>query len=107
MAEIFYDNGSLFLIVGDGGLPESPYWNSFLRIGATAGSVDGDGNGNWVFCDEDGEVIALQMLDPVTDTGVPKESVLHWLRQNMDESEIVSFLDMMKECKEQMAGSEA
>jgi hypothetical protein len=47
------------------------------------------------------------MEDPLTDDGTPKESVLHWLRATMGESDIVSFLDMMKEVKTQMAECEA
>jgi hypothetical protein len=46
------------------------------------------------------------MQDPLTDDGLPKESVLHWLRNTMGESDIAYFLDMMKECKTQMADSE-
>ena len=107
MSDIFYDNGVVFFVAETGGLPSSPYWMDFIRIGHEAESIQSDEHGNWLFADEDGKVLGLQMEDPVTDDGTPKESVLHWLRSTMDESDIVSFLDMMKEAKTQMAECEA
>ena len=55
MADIFYDNGSVFFIMETGGLPPTPYWKDFIRIGATAETIESDNNGNWLFADEDGK----------------------------------------------------
>ena len=107
MSDIFYDNGTVFFVMETGDLPASPYWTDFIRIGATAETIESDNNGNWLFADEDGKILALQMEDPLTGGGVPKESVLHWLRGTLAESQIVLLLDMLKEAKTQMADSEA
>ena len=107
MADILYHNGSVFFVMETGGLPPTPYWKDFIRIGATAETIESDNNGNWLFADEDGKILALQMEDPLTDGGGPKESVLHWLRATLAESQIVLLLDMLKEAKMQMADSEA
>jgi hypothetical protein len=107
MSEIFYDNGTVFFTLETGGLPESPYWTNFIRIGRDAERVETDGNGNWVFADVDDKIMALQMHDPLTDDGTPKESVLNWLRTTLPESGIVFFLDTLKEAKTHMADSEA
>jgi len=107
MSDIFYDNGTVFFVTETGGLSSSPYWMDFIRIGATADDIRSDEHGNCLFVGEDSKILALQMEDPLTDDGTPKESVLHWLRATMGESDIVSFLDMMKEAKTQMAECEA
>jgi hypothetical protein len=107
MSDIFYDNGTVFFVTETGALPPSPYWLDFIRIGNRTDHIESDEHGNSLFTDEDGKVLALQMEDPLTDDGTPKESVLHWLRGTMGESEIVSFLEMMQEAKTQMADSEA
>jgi hypothetical protein len=103
MSDIFYDNGTVFFVTETGDLPASPYWMDFIRIGVSTDRVDSDDYGNAAFVDENDKILALQMEDPVTDDGTPKESVLHWLRGMLGESDIVSFLEMMKECKAQMA----
>lgn len=107
MSEIYYDNGTLFFILETGEAPSSPYWTDFIKIGAFAARIDTDDNGNWIFADEDGKVMGLQMEDPLTDDGVPKESVLHWLRDTLPESDIVWFLDSVRDAKAQMAEAEA
>lgn len=103
MSDIFYDDGTVFFVTETGDIPPSPYWLDFIRIGHEAEDIQHDEHGNWTFADGDGKILALQMQDPLTDDGSPKESVLHWLRNTMGESDIAYFLDMMKECKAQMA----
>ena len=107
MSDIFYDNGTVFFVMETGDLQAAPYWMDFIRIGATAETIQSDEHGNWLFADEDGKILGLQMEDPLTDTSTPKESVLHWLRSTMPEDTIVTILDTIKEAKSQMAECEA
>jgi len=103
MSEIFYDNGTVFFTLETGGLPDSPYWTNFIRIGHEAERIETDGDGNWVFANGDDKVMALQMHDPLTKRGAPKESVLNWLRTTLPESDIVFFLGILKEAKTHMS----
>ena len=98
MAEIFYDNGTLFFALPQGGMPFSPYWKTFMEIGIRCADLRTDDNGNCSFFDEDGVLMGIQMEDPVDESGAPKESVLHWLRQVMQEHELVMFLETVKSC---------
>ena len=107
MSDIFYDNGTVFFVMETGDLPASPYWTDFIRIGAIAETIQSDEHGNWLFADEDSKILGLQMEDPLTDAGTPKESVLHWLRSTMPEDTIVTILDTIKGAKSQMAEGEA
>ena len=69
MSDIFYDNGTVFFVMETGDLPASPYWTDFIRIGATAETIQSDEHGNWLFADEDSKILGLQMEDPLTDAG--------------------------------------
>ena len=98
MAEIFYDNGTLFFAMPRVGTPYHPYWKTFMEIGQRCDDMNTDDNGNWSFFDEDGLLLGIQMVDPVDESGAPKESSLYWLRQIMKEDELVMFLDTVKSC---------
>jgi len=98
MAEIFYDNGTLFFAMPRDGMPYHPYWKTFMEIGQRCDDMNTDDNGNWSFFDEDGLLLGIQMVDPVDESGAPKESSLYWLRHIMEEDELVMFLDTVKAC---------
>ena len=108
MAEIFYDNGILFLALPHpGGLPVTPYWATFLEIGRKCDDLRIDEAGNWAFFDQDSQLIGIQMEDPIDhESGAPKESVLRWLRQLMEEHQVVTFIETMQSCHEQCAKEE-
>ena len=107
MAEIFYDNGVVFLATPQSDLPLTLYWKTFMNIGhgiADGGEVYEDGGGNWAFFDKDDTLLGVQMEDPVDPkSGAPKESALVWLRGVMEEHQVVVFLEAMKDCHQQNA----
>ena len=108
MAEIFYDNGILFLALPHpGGLPVTPYWATFLEIGRKCDDFRNDEAGNWAFFDQDSQLMGIQMEDPIDhESGAPKESVLRWLRHLVEEHQVVTFIEMMHFCHEQCAKEE-
>ena len=108
MAEIFYDNGTLFLALPyPSGLSAKPYWATFLEIGRKCDDLRIDEAGNWAFFDQDSQLIGIQMEDPIDhESGAPKESVLRWLRQLMEEHQVVTFIETMQSCHEQCAKEE-
>ena len=101
MAEIFYDAGCLFLALPNNGVPVSPYWNRFMDIGHRCADLRTDENGNYAFFDEDDLLMGVQMEDPIDKHGSPKESVLHWLRQVMEEHQVVMFIETMQSMQQQ------
>jgi hypothetical protein len=103
MAEIFYDAGCLFLALPNDGVPVSPYWKRFMDIGHRHAELRSDENGNYAFFDEDDALMGIQMEDPIDKHGSPKESVLHWLRQVMEEHQVVWFIETMQSIQQQHA----
>ena len=101
MAEIFYDAGCLFLARPNNRVPVSPYWNRFMDIGNRCADLRTDENGNYAFFDEDDLLMGVQMEDPIDKHGSPKESVLHWLRQVMEEHQVVMFIETMQSMQQQ------
>ena len=110
IAEIFYDNGVVFLATPQGDLPLTPYWKTFLNIGhgiTDGGEVHEDGGGNWAFFDKEGTLLGVQMEDPVDPkSGAPRESALVWLRGVMEEHQVVTFVEAMKDAHGQHANEE-
>ena len=109
MAEIFYDHGVVFLAYPQEDLPPTPYWKTFMAIGhaiADGGElrVDENEDGNWAFFDKDGTLLGIQMEDPVdAESGAPKEAALEWLRAVMEEHQVVTFVEAMKDAHTQNA----
>ena len=110
MAEIFYDNGVVFLATPQSDLPLPLYWKTFMNIGhgiADGGEVYEDGGGNWAFFDKGDTLLGVQMEDPVDPkSGAPKESALVWLRGVMEEHQVVTFVEAMKDAHGQHAKEE-
>ena len=109
LAEIFYDNGVVFLAYPQNPLSLMPYWKTFMAIGhaiADGGElrVDENEDGNWAFFDKDGTLLGIQMQDPVDkESGAPKEAALEWPRAVMEEHQVVMFVEAMKDCHAQNA----
>jgi len=104
LAEIFVDNGMVFFASPMDDLPLAPYWKTFMNIGhgiTDGGEVHEDGGGNWAFFDKEGTLLGVQMEDPIDKHGSPKESVLHWLRQVMEEHQVVMFIETMQSMQQQ------
>ena len=74
-----------------------------MDIGHRCAEFRSDENGNYAFFDEDDALMGIQMEDPIDKHGSPKESVLHWLRQVMEEHQVVWFIETMQSIQQQHA----
>ena len=93
MAEVLADDGYL-LWMPQVERPTTPYWTNLMAMAKFTDVViiDGEEGGNIMFISEDGELLGVQMKDPVDESGAPIESVINFLKDNLDEEMVDEFL---------------
>jgi len=105
MAEVFADNGTIIWIGDDGDSPRYPYWKAFMQVAVNTDSMGTSMQNEdfMVFFDKDDNILAIQMPDPVTDDGVPKEAIINELRGTVTEEEIGLIIESVTAAKKEMA----
>lgn len=94
MAEVLSDDGYLLW------LPQveqttSPYWTNLMAMAKFTDVVimDNEESGNLMFVSDEGELLGVQMKDPIDESGAPVESVIDFLRANLDDEMVDEFLE--------------
>ena len=100
MAEIFADNG-LIIYMPSNEIPTNPYWKAFMQVAGLTETMDiVEGEEDFVvFRDEDEDILAIQMPEPVDEYQVPSERIINMLRAVIDEEELTDLLEHVREVK--------
>jgi len=106
---VFYEDGRLFYI------PEAlggrPWWQEFFLIAQRLDHVkthvhpSSPDIEHLILVDEEENIMALELADPVNDDGAPKEEVLLGLRSFLPEDHIAFLVHYISQAKEAMGGN--
>lgn len=103
MAEVYADEDYLIWLplVEE---PSIPYWKSIMAAAKYTDKVivDTKCEENCIFTDSEGKVLAVQMLDPVDNTGAPIESVMEFLKKYISQDHIDELVETVIDVKEQI-----
>lgn len=96
MAEVLADNGFL-LWMPQVERPTTPYWTNLMAMAKFTDVVimDNEESGNLMFISEDGELLGVQMKDPIDESGAPIEAVINFLKDNLDDEMVDEFLEQV------------
>ena len=93
-SELFYDHGLILYVPDTEGLPTFPEWALHMAIAMGCERIQSFSELH-VFLGVDEQIIAIQMPSPVTDSGVPVETVLSALRDVLSEGEITELINLI------------
>jgi len=93
-SELFYDHGLILYVPDTEGLPTFPEWALHMAIAMGCERIQSFSELH-VFLGVDEQIIAIQMPSPVTDSGVPVETVLSALRDVLSEDEITELINII------------
>ena len=93
-SELFYDHGLMLYVPDTEGLPTFPEWALHMAIAMGCEKIQSFSELH-VFLGVDEQIIAIQMPSPVTDSGVPVETVLSALRDVLSEDEITELINII------------
>tara|TARA_B100000902_G_C27294615_1_gene909189 strand:+ start:387 stop:770 length:384 start_codon:yes stop_codon:yes gene_type:complete len=96
MAEVLSDEGYL-LWMPQVERPTVPYWTNLMAMAKFTDLViqDTEESGNLMFISDDGELLGVQMKDPVDESGAPIESVIDFLKGSLDDEMVDEFLQQV------------
>jgi len=103
--QVFNDQGTIFYVPEDGKPETHPFWKTFMRIAVSAVQMEEVRHPNaehvefLIFYDDQGEMLGMQMPDPVLADGSPREEVLLGLRAILCEEEITDLMAQLSEGK--------
>lgn len=94
MAEVFIDNGFL-LYLAETGKQNLPFWVKFFALADAIDKVQADEEDDLQCCfyDKDGQVLALQIHDPVDADGAPVEKALRFANQVLDKDAVYELVE--------------
>ena len=96
MAEVLADDGYL-LWMPQVERSTTPYWTNLMAMAKFTDVViiDNEESGNIMFISEDGELLGVQMKDPIDESGAPIEAVVSFLKDNLGDEMVDEFLEQV------------
>ena len=77
--------------------PISPYWMQFVGVGKFAENViwkdDDPETRQFILLNEDMEIIAVNIKEPVNDDGAPVEDVIQFAKEHLDEETVHDLVE--------------
>lgn len=77
--------------------PISPYWMQFVGVGKFAENViwkdDDPETQQFILLNEDMEIIAVNIKEPVNDDGAPVEDVIQFAKEHLDEETVHDLVE--------------
>ncbi len=94
MTEVFIDNGFL-LYLTETGKQNLPFWVKFFALADAIDKVQADEEDELQCCfyDKDGQVLALQIHDPVDADGAPVEKALRFAHQVLSKDAVHKLVE--------------
>ena len=94
MTEVFVDNGFL-LYLAETGKQNLPFWVKFFALADAIDKVQADEEDELQCCfyDKDGQVLALQIHDPVDTDGSPVEKALRFANQVLAKDAVYKLVE--------------
>ena len=103
---VFYDDGQVFYIPD--ALGDRPWWQEFFLMAQRLDHVKTHFHPSepdiehLILVDEEENLLAVQLADPVNDDGAPKEEVLLGLRSFLPEEHVMFLVHYISQAKEAM-----
>ena len=92
----------LILYLPDSEPSDEPYWKELMKIGLVTNEMTVVGDNVFVFEQENKEVVAIEMPDPVSEYGSPLEKVITTLRAVLSEEDVTGIVENVLELKESL-----
>ena len=77
--------------------PVAPYWMQFVGIGKFAENIiwkdDDPGTHQFILLDEDMEILAVNIKEPVNDDGAPVEDVIQFAKEHLDDETVHDLVE--------------
>ena len=77
--------------------PVTPYWIQFIGIARIAESIefkdDDPETGQFILLNDDMEIIAVNIKEPVNDDGAPVEDVIQFAKEHLDEETVHDLVE--------------